>query len=374
MSTPIRTYLSLGSNQGNKLEWLQKATDLIFENIGRVVAVSTVYKTPAWGFDGADFFNACLAVSTRLSAERLLAELLRIENQLGRVRDQTVSTYQNRNIDLDILFYGDAVQSTANLQVPHPKMTERKFVLAPLADIAANKMHPEKKVSVADLLNTCTDKAPIASISERLKKPTLGFSNRHYISIEGNIGAGKTSLSTMIAEDFNAKLILEGYKDNPFLPKFYEDPSRYAFPLEMSFLAERYQQMAEGVAQYNLFADFVISDYELSKSLVFAGITLQEDEFLLYKRLFNMMHKSMTKPDLYVYLYQNTARLLENIKKRGRSYESNIAPEYLEKINRGYMDFIKAQAGWNVRIIDVSNLDFVYERKDYVKVLHDIFA
>lgn len=364
------TYLSLGSNQGDKLQWLQKATNLIFENIGKVTAVSSVYKTPAWGFEGADFLNACIAVETRFSAEKTLAELLAIEKLLGRTRGK--SGYQDRNIDIDIVFFGNQAVDSEKLMLPHPKMAERKFVLLPLSDIAGDLKHPLENSSVFELLKQTEDSSEIEKITESLSMPKLDFFGYHYISIEGNIGAGKTSLATMISEDFNAKLLLEGFKDNPFLPKFYENPQRYAFPLEMSFLAERYQQLVDDIAQYDLFSDFVIADYEVSKSLIFAEITLQKEEFMLYKKLFNMMHKNLTKPDLYVYLHQNTERLLENIKVRGRAFEQKIVPGYLEKINGSYMNFIKKQPELNVKIIDISALDFVNNRKDYLEVLREI--
>ena len=166
--------------------------------------------------------------------------------------------------------------------------------------------------------------------------------------------------------------MLERFADNPFLPKFYKDQSRYAFPLEMSFLADRYQQLSDDLAQFDLFKDFVVADYHIFKSLIFAKVTLQEDEFRLYKTMFDIIHKEMPKPDLYVYLYQNTERLLENIKKRGRSYEQEIPADYLEKINQGYLDYIKTQTDLNVLIIDVSDLDFVKKQEDYVFLLNEI--
>ncbi|HET8809635.1 MAG TPA: 2-amino-4-hydroxy-6-hydroxymethyldihydropteridine diphosphokinase [Flavobacteriaceae bacterium] len=369
--------MALGSNQGEKLQWLQKAVDRIFEKIGKVTAISSVYKTPALGFEGDDFLNACVEVKTWYSAEKTLGKLLEIETSLGRVRDK--NGYQNRNIDLDLIFFGNECLNSKKLVVPHPKMAERKFVLEPLAEISAEVVHPLKNKSVSELLEQTSDVSEVEKIPERLKMPQLDFSNYHYISIEGNIGAGKTSFAHMIAEDlpagkagFNAKLLLEGFKNNPFLPKFYEEPKRYAFPLEMSFLADRYQQLSDEIGQYNLFLDFVVADYEVSKSLIFAEITLQEEEFSLYKKLFALMHKNLTKPDLYIYLYQNTDRLLENIKTRGRDYEQNIQADYLEKINRGYLNFIKNHPEMNIKIIDVSELDFVNRREDYLKVLREI--
>jgi len=194
----------------------------------------------------------------------------------------------------------------------------------------------------------------------------------NYIAIEGNIGAGKTTLTNKLAEDFNAKTVLERFADNPFLPKFYEDQSRYAFPLEMSFLADRYQQISDDLAQFDLFKDFIVADYHIFKSLIFAKVTLAEDEYRLYKTMFDIIYKEMPKPDLYIYLYQNTERLLANIKTRGRSYEQEIPAEYLEKINNGYLDYIKSQKNLNVLIIDVTNRDFLNNQEDYVFVLDEI--
>ena len=200
----------------------------------------------------------------------------------------------------------------------------------------------------------------------------LKLDHFNYIAIEGNIGAGKTTLTNKLAEDFNAKSVLERFADNPFLPKFYEDQNRYAFPLEMSFLADRYQQISDDLAQFDLFKDFIVADYHIFKSLIFAKVTLAEDEFRLYKTMFDIIYKEMPKPDLYIYLYQTTERLLENIRERGRSYEQEIPAEYLEKINNGYLDYIKSQTDLNVLIIDVTNRDFQNNQEDYVFILNEI--
>jgi len=246
-------------------------------------------------------------------------------------------------------------------------------VLLPLRDLDNQWQHPELHLSVIELLAITSDESQcevvhkIVSPIDKLRLPEF-----NYIAIEGNIGAGKTTLATKIAEDCNAKLVLERFADNPFLPKFYKDQSRFAFPLEMSFLADRYQQLTDDLAQFDLFKDFIVADYHIFKSLIFAKVTLQEDEYRLYKTMFDIIYKEMPKPDLYVYLYQNSERLLANIKKRGRSYEQEIPQEYLEKINRGYLDYIKTQTDLNVLIIDVSDLDFVKKQEDYVFLLEEI--
>lgn len=195
----------------------------------------------------------------------------------------------------------------------------------------------------------------------------------NYIAIEGNIGAGKTSLATRLAQDFNAKLILEEFEDNSFLPKFYKEPERYAFPLELSFLAERYQQLRESITNLDLFHPFTISDYLVTKSLIFARKTLQSDEFTLYKKLFEIINQTIPKPDLFIYLYANIPHLQNNIRLRGRSYEQEIKDEYLESIQDSYFDFIKQQKSLRILIIDVNEIDFVHNEKDYLHLKTLIF-
>ncbi len=366
------TYLSLGTNQGDKLANLQNAIDSISLKIGVVEQVASVYKTPAWGFDGNDFLNTCVKVSTTLSPEKLITKILDIEQELGRKRSKNSIGYENRLIDIDILFIDDEVIISENLTIPHPLLLERQFVLVPLVDIAENFEHPVVKKQLKDCLAECKDTSEIIKIDDKLKRPIPFTEKYNYIAIEGNIGAGKTSLSTMISNQFNSKLVLERFADNPFLPKFYEDKERYAFPLEMSFLADRYHQLCDDLAQFDLFKNSIISDYYIFKSLIFAQITLPTEEYQLYRKMFDIMYKEITKPDLYIFLYQNTDRLIQNIKKRGREYEQNIEATYLEKIHNGYMNFIKTRKDLNVLLIDVSELDFVNNEDDYYKILKKI--
>lgn len=191
----------------------------------------------------------------------------------------------------------------------------------------------------------------------------------NFIAIEGNIGAGKTSLANLIANDFNAKLILEQFEDNSFLAKFYEEPDKYAFPLEMSFLASRFQQLKDQLGPQDLFKSFTISDYYIIKSLIFAQKTLAEDEFKLYTRFFNIIFQQLPRPDLLVYLHVETSKLQENIKIRGRLYEQKIKNEYLEKIQEGYFEFIKQQSQFPILVIDVNNNNFVQNLEDYNKII-----
>lgn len=364
--------VSLGSNQGNRLALIESCIELIHNEVAVVVKVSKIYETPAWGFESEPFYNCVLLLHTSKSPQKLLNQLLKVEKKLGRVRNQ-VGAYQPRPIDIDILTFDEKIVATETLQIPHPLLQKRMFVLQPLLDLERNWVHPILKKSIVQLVAETEDNSVIQAV-HAIDSPIekLALQPFNYIAIEGNIGAGKTTLASKLAEDCNAKLVLERFADNPFLPKFYKDQSRYAFPLEMSFLADRYQQLSDDLAQFDLFKDFVVADYHIFKSLIFAKVTLQEDEFRLYKTMFDIIHKEMPKPDLYVYLYQKTTRLLQNIKKRGRSYEQEIPGEYLEKINQGYLDYIKTQTDLNVLIIDVSELDFVKKQADYVFLLEKI--
>lgn len=365
-------YLSLGSNLGNKLKNLQLALFAIGKKTGDIAKVSGVYWSPSWGFSSNDFFNICIELHTGLGPNELLGELLRIEMDLGRKRNQEEG-YSARTLDIDIIYYEKDIIDSDSLEIPHPSMQLRKFVLKPLADIAPQFYHPILAKDTRNLLQECRDKSRLTKIEKRLFANRQGlFSDLNFIAIEGNIGAGKTTLSKKIANDFNAKLVLERFADNPFLPKFYEDKSRYAFPLEMSFLADRYQQFSDDTSQFDLFKNFMVSDYDIFKSLIFAKVTLQEDEFKLYRKLFDLMYKEVKKPKMYIYLYRTTDRLLENIKKRGRDYEQNIDPEYLERINNGYLDFIKSYPEQHTMIIDLNDLDFVKKEEDYHFILDEI--
>ncbi|CEN40986.1 2-amino-4-hydroxy-6-hydroxymethyldihydropteridine diphosphokinase [Capnocytophaga cynodegmi] len=369
-----QVYISLGSNIGDRKSYLQSATNAINQQIGSIVKVSPIYETPAWGFTSNNFYNICLLTETTLSPEKTLQKLLSIEKELGRVRNANTESYQPRSIDLDILFFDDKIIKTEDLQIPHPQIQNRKFVLFPLADIAPEKKHPTLQQSVEELIKNTNDTSQITKISDKISIPNQNCPFRHYnyIAIEGNIGSGKTTLSTKIAEDFNVRLILERFSDNPFLPKFYENPKQYGFTLEMSFLTERYQQMSEQLAQTNLFKPFIVSDYDIFKSLIFSQVTLTEDEFVLYRKLFYILYNQIVKPDLYIFLYQSTDRLIENIKKRGRTYEQNISKEYLNQIHHGYLDFIQKNNDVNSLIIDVTELDFVKNQSDYEFIIEKI--
>jgi deoxyguanosine kinase len=372
MELQHQVILSLGSNQGNRLKNIELCLELIHKEIGTIIKVSKLYETPSWGFDSEAFYNCVLILHSSKSPEKVLEQALEVEKKLGRIRNVS-GVYQSRIIDIDLIAYDSEIIDIDHLQIPHPLMQNRKFVLLPFQDLNLNWLHPILKKTIPELILITPDES-VCEIVQELKSPldSIRLNQYNYIAIEGNIGAGKSTLTKKMAQDFNAKTILERFADNPFLPKFYEDQSRYAFQLEMSFLADRYQQLSDDLSQFNLFKDFIIADYHIFKSLLFSKITLEVDEFRLYRSLFDIIYKEMPKPDLYIYLYQNTERLLQNIKKRGRSYEQDITSDYLEKINNGYLEYIKTQNDLNVLVIDISDRDFANNQEDYLFVLNEI--
>ena len=193
--------------------------------------------------------------------------------------------------------------------------------------------------------------------------------NYQFITIEGNIGAGKTTLANLLSKHFNARLILEEFADNPFLPKFYENPDQYAFPVELFFMAERFKQLKELLSQKDMFQTLTISDYLFTKCLLFAKVTLPEDEFRLYQRLFDIIHQQLIQPDILIYLHAPVSKLQSNIRKRNRSYEQNISDDYLFNLQETYTHYIK-QHNIKTLFVDASNADFINNEK-HMKVILD---
>ncbi len=186
-----------------------------------------------------------------------------------------------------------------------------------------------------------------------------------FITIEGCIGAGKTSFARMLAQEFNGKLLLEQFEENDFLPKFYQNPDRWAFPLELSFLADRYQQFRENVLSPDLFHEYLIADYIFPKSLIFSRKTLQDDEYRLYRNLFQIIDSNLPRPDIILYLHLPPDMLKKNIIKRGREYEQNISLEYLESIQQSYFEYFREQPSLRVVVADTRGLDFVADRNHF---------
>jgi deoxyguanosine kinase len=367
-----KIYIALGSNLGDRLANLQQAVNQIDNEIGQVLQCSSVYEVPAVGFSGAIFLNACLVAESEKSPNAILQGLQAIEIEMGR-KQAVEGLYRDRPIDLDLIMVEDEVLHSNELTVPHPRFQDRLFVLQPLCEIAPQKRVPNQNQTVSQLTKTCDDPTKISTFNEGLQRPAIHFLRQfNRVCIEGTIGCGKTSFAKRIAEDLHAKLFLERFAENPFLPKFYDDADRYAFPLEMSFLANRFKQQRELSEQLNLFGQGVVSDYEVHKSLIFTQFTLSSEEFALYRTIFYNMMPDVQKPDLYILLKQTTPRLLANIKKRGRSYERTIDAEYLDKVRQGYQDFKRSHPDWNIVEIDLSELDFVTYERDYHEVINQL--
>jgi deoxyguanosine kinase len=190
----------------------------------------------------------------------------------------------------------------------------------------------------------------------------------NFITIEGNIGAGKTTLAHLLSRHYNARLILEEFADNPFLPKFYDNPQQFAFPLELFFMAERFKQLKELIQQKDLFQNLTVSDYLFTKCLLFAKINLPDDEFRLYQRLFEIMYQQVVQPDIVLYLHSPVNKLQQNIRKRNRPYEQKIKDDYLFKIQETYTHYIK-QHNLKTIIVDASNADFLGNEKHFATII-----
>jgi len=364
-------YLSLGSNLGDKINNLQTTINLIDSKVGDVLLISSVYQTKAEGFVGEDFLNCCVSLRTSMEPKILIKELINIESQNGRLRSNR-NIYESRSIDIDILFYEDKIINQHNLIIPHPRMNERDFVIKPLLDIAKSKIHPVLNRTISEIDLDLGD-TEIIKINDDLALPVIEkLKSIKNIVIEGNIGVGKTCLSEKLSKDLNKELILEGYMDNPFLDKYYENPDRYALNVELTFLTDRCRQLSDFNNQISLFSSGLVSDYDIFKSLVFAGISLKEIEYNLFRKIFTYMTKDLFKSNLIIYLLQSTEQLLENIKKRGRGFEKKIDKKYLDKINQGYLNYLKNNSDLNIIYVDVSDLDFVESKTDYFELLYRV--
>ena len=366
------TYLSLGSNLGDRQINIQSALNQIDKRAGNIISISKLYENPSFGFEGDMFYNCCIGLKTILSPIELLNEILLIEKEGGRIRKMEEG-YLSRTIDIDILFYENQTINSDELKIPHPKLHERNFVIKPLLDIAKGKIHPFFKKSILEIGDELKDFSQVVEIKNNLYNPVFNSLEDHNnIVIEGNIGIGKTSLAKKLSKNLNKNLILEGFIDNPFLEKFYQDPKRYALNLELTFLVDRCRQLNDYKNQLDIFKTGVVFDYDIVKSLIFAGVTLNENDFNLYRNIFYFMTKDLLKPNLIIFLMQSPENLLLNIEKRGRYFEKNIKKDYLKKINQAYIKSLKSKTDWNILFIDVSDIDFVENDSDYLELLFRI--
>lgn len=360
--------ISLGSNLGNRLEWLLKALVLMEKESIKIKSLSSLYETPAWGFKSSPFFNACAMIETHLSPEELLAIFFQIEAQLGRLR-KTRQGYTARQIDLDLLFYEDFVMSTENLILPHPRLHLRNFVLKPLEEIVPHWVHPIFKQSISKLLIQSPDPDVIEKLPFQKWSPPI-FDTFPFLIIEGNIGVGKTTLAQKIASNYKLPLLKEAFAINPYLEKFYADPATFALAVEQFFLADRIKQTQTFWSQNG---DRIISDYNIQKCLIFARYNLNEADFKRYKKHFDEAYLSQKLPDLMVYLHTDIESLQTQIKKRGRPYEQQIKNEYLVQIEKGYQTLIQSDLPYPVVSISTKDLDFQHSEAEYQRLLRLLF-
>ncbi len=361
--------LHTGSNIGSREKLLKLALRLIAERAGHILKTSAVYSTAPWGVSGQPaFLNQAAMIETQLQPQDLLDTLLDIEHHMGRERREK---WGSRLIDIDILFYDNLVWHTPTLQIPHPHLHERNFVLAPLAELAPDWVHPVLGKTVTQLLAESPDDLEAVPLLAQDTHAT-GLPERlphQFIVIEGNIGAGKTTLCHRLARDYGCRLILEQFANNPFLPYFYHQPERYAFPVELFFMTERHKQLQEELSTLSLFQQTVVADYFFVKTSLFAKNNLSEEEYRLFLRLFHVLNASLPKPELLVYLHRSVKSLMGNIRRRGRSYEQDISEAYLAQIQQAYFEFFKAEHAFPILILDVEKADFQHDDLSYQKIL-----
>lgn len=373
MRPKSHAFIGLGSNLGDRAAHLRSALAALTASSGvEVVAASPVYEGAAHTAEPDEeqppYLNAVVELRTTLAPEALLALLHRIEHAAGRERR---TRWAPRPLDLDLLLYDD-VEGEGPPALPHPRIPERRFVLAPLADLAPSLPVPGTGQTVAALLAACPDPHPLSRTDLRLMSPFLPESLR-YMAVEGVIGAGKTSLARMLAEQAEARLVLEEFEENPFLPDFYRDPERWAFHTQLAFLASRFRQQ-KGLRVPDLFHPRIVADYTFDKDRIFAHTTLQGDELELYENVYALMEPATAVPDLVVYLRSSVDRLMYNIAQRGRSYERSMERSYIAEVAAAYDHYFTHYTRGALLVVDVAAIDFVNNAEDFGRLVEEVAA
>lgn len=372
-------YVGLGANLGDRAAQLEAAVRALDASPGITVeAVSPVYEGAAHTLGPEPqppYLNAVAALRTDLAPDDLLALFLRLEREAGRERR---TRWEARPLDLDLLLYGDDEVQTGALTVPHPRLAERRFVLQPLADLAPGLLVPGYGVPVRDLLAACPDPVSLQPLDIDLHVTSttapLDLPDAlRYIVVEGVIGAGKTSLARMLAERMGARLVLEEFDENPFLPDFYREPVRWAFHTQLAFLASRFRQQ-KALADRDLFHHATVADYTFDKDRIFAHITLDGDELQLYENLYGLMEATTVQPDLVVYLQSSVDRLMQNIAQRGREYERDMSRSYIAELAEAYDRYFRTYAKGPLLIVNSTDLDFVHDAADFERLVRQVAA
>ena len=327
-----KVYVSFGSNKGNRLKNIIAALKEIEIQLGRIENISSLYESKSCGFVGRDFYNGCLILKTKYSLKTVLRILLKIESSLGRIRGDT-GVYIDREIDLDILFFDSVVKKSKKITVPHPRINNRKFVLIPLCDLNSDFIHPKINKSIFEISSLLKNNSHVKKI--KTNNFYIPFWNKYsFISIEGNIGVGKTTLSKVFKNHFDIELLNENFKKNPYLKDFYLKPKFFSSKLENFFFQERINKINSHFK--NNENKKTISDFWIEKSLVFSKTNLSKGLLNKFMYVYNKEVQQIKMPNIIIYLKQETKQLKNQIILRGRSFEKNISKKYLESISKEY--------------------------------------
>ena len=364
-----KAYISLGSNQGQRIQGIRNAVVQIQKRIGVLTNLSSIYETPAWGFEGPNFLNACIGIQTGLKPMEVLENLLAIEQQMGRKRSLE-RAYRSRTLDLDLLFYEDQVIDNENLKLPHPRLELRKFILCPMCEIDPDFLHPRLGKSLSNLLRICKDSSHAKKLPLEHWSPNTLIEEQMLV-FEGNIGVGKTSLAQKISRDYQVLSLMENFSKNPYLKKFYDQPESFSLSLENYFLENRFRQF-NNFLQVTATKKIAVADHSLFKSLIFAKINLSPSNFSDFEKKFERLSAKLFFTQRVIFLYQPIKKLMQQIENRGRSYERKITGDYLEKIEEGYHNFQNTELSFPYQNIDLTDFDFVNDERAYQIILQRI--
>ena len=350
-------YIGLGSNLEDPIAQVRRAVRELGGLPGvRLYGASSLYRSPPMGGSPQpDYINAAVRVETDLGPEQLLHAMQQLERRHGR--EAVHERWAARTLDLDLLMWGRECRSDAALTLPHPGLHERAFVLAPLQELDAELEVPGRG-AVAQLLQQCAY-AQVDRIGSCYRLPEA----LRLIAVEGPMGVGKTTLCNRLAAEFDGQLMLERYRDNPFLERFFEHPEESALPVQLHFLNSRMRQLRQ-LQQTELFRQRVFADFMLEKSDWFSQLALRTDEYDLWLSLYAHMSAGLPRPDLVICLQAPVPVLMERIAARGRPYERAVRPEFLERLSAQMVNYFREYQG-ALLTVDAAHADLAYSRQDY---------